>query len=142
MGGVIVCVVCGDDHCLLSAVGVVGFVSDRCTNRSERVDLLFAAGSFSSWSPWRSLSRALGVQPAARLRWNRCLSLGGTLFSAEFLGYWVRGCLFCFVFLTQVASEEGVEFSFISLAIVVHSYVSWVAVQSGALQRGIRVTCF
>jgi hypothetical protein len=40
------------------------------------------------------------VQPAARLRWNRCLSFGGTLFRAE---------LNCVV---EGEVDEGVKFGF------------------------------
>ena len=111
-------------------------------SRSERVDLIFVAGSFSSWSVWRNLSRALGVQPAARLRWNRCLSFGGTLFRAELLGrreasvvLGARGLCFLIASL-RARLRRGSNLVSISLAIFGHSYVSWVAVQSGALQRG------
>jgi hypothetical protein len=82
------------------------------------------------------------VQPAARLRWNRCLSFGGALFRAELLGrreasVVLGACGLCFLIASLRARlRRGSNLVSISLAIFGHSYVSWVAVQSGALQRG------
>jgi hypothetical protein len=102
-------------------------------SRSERV---ICAGSFSSCSPWRNRSRVLG---AACREVANSLSFGGTLFRV--LGRREASVVmhagYAFL-LRRLRVEKGVEFGFDFFG---HSYVLWVLVHCGTLQRGIRV-CF
>ncbi len=105
---------------------------------SERAD--FCRGFLLELERLEKSVQGLGCA-ATRLRWNRCLSFGGTLFRAEFLGrreasvgLGARGLCFLIASL-RVRLRRGSNSVSISLAIAGHSYVSWVAVQSGALQR-------
>ncbi len=99
--------------CLFSAMGERWWWGsypyiDRCMGRSERVDLVSARGFLLELEHSENLSRVLGVQPAARLRWNRCLSFGGTLFRAELLGrVCARVLLSNCVIEGEVGDKEG-----------------------------------
>ncbi len=66
-------------------VRVVHCWSSQSPYRLVSILIIFAAGP-SRAGAFGEICPVLGVQPAARLRWNRCLSFGGTLFRAELLG--------------------------------------------------------
>jgi hypothetical protein len=105
-------------------------------SRSEKVDLISAVEFPFELQPLESV-RGFGVQSAARLRWNRCLSLSGTILNVlgDEESYCGVGCPCGFCFLLA----RGLNLFAVSLAVV--GRCVWVAVQSGVFQREWRLVC-